>query len=247
MKVLRTIYWVVVAFFATLLGAFCLPVLWFLKLTRCNKQRQSLIFKYAHWWGRVVLAATGSKVTARGLENIPPGPAVFMANHLSIFDIMLLLGYIDKPVAFMAKKELAKVPVISSLMVEVGCLYLDREDVRQAARVFRRGAEQLRSGLSMVIFPEGTRSLTGALGDFKSGSMKLAMKADVPIVPMAIHGTREIYEGSRKIITPSSIFLQVMPAIAPEEYVDLGSNSLAAKVREMVAAGWQQIASEATI
>lgn len=243
---MRTIYWVVIAFFATLLGALLLPVLWFLKLIRCNKLRQGIISRYAHWWGRVVLAATGSKVTVRGLENIPPGPAVFMANHLSIFDIMLMLGYIAKPIAFMAKKELAKVPVISSLMVEVGCLYLDREDVRQAAKVFRRGAEQIRNGLSMVIFPEGTRNLTGNIGDFKSGSMKLAMKADVPIVPVAIYGTREIYEGSKKRITPSRIVLQVMPTISPEDYKDMGSTTLASRVRDMVAAGWQQ-ASEATI
>ena len=73
MILMRTIYWVVIAFFATLLGALLLPVLWFLKLIRCNKLRQGIISRYAHWWGRVVLAATGSKVTVRGLENIPPG------------------------------------------------------------------------------------------------------------------------------------------------------------------------------
>lgn len=245
MKVLRTIYWVVIAFLATLLGGFCLPVLWFLKLFRLNKQRQRLIYRYAHWWGRVVLAATGSKVTVRGAENIPSGPVVFMANHLSLFDIMLLLGYIAKPIAFMAKKELAKVPVIRSLMGEVGCLYLDREDVRQAVKVFRRGAEQVRKGLSMVIFPEGTRSLTGSIGDFKSGSMKLAIKADVPIVPAAIYGTGDIFKDKK--ITPTKIFLQVMPSISPDEYQEMGSTTLATRVRDVVAEGWQQIASEITI
>lgn len=168
-----------------------------------------------------------------------------MANHLSLFDIMLLLGYIAKPIAFMAKKELAKVPVIRSLMGEVGCLYLDREDVRQAVKVFRRGAEQVRKGLSMVIFPEGTRSLTGSIGDFKSGSMKLAIKADVPIVPAAIYGTGDIFKDKK--ITPTKIFLQVMPSISPDEYQEMGSTTLATRVRDVVAEGWQQIASEITI
>lgn len=244
MKLLRTIYWLVVAFFATLLGAFCLPVFWFLNIVGRKGLRQKLAYRYAHWWGKVVLDATGSKVTVKGSENIPSGPVVFMANHLSAFDTMLILGYLDKPLAFVAKKELARLPVINPLMRQVGCQYLDREDVRQAVKVIHLAADQARNGLSMVIFPEGTRSLTGEVGEFKSGSMKLATKAGVPIVPVCIQGTRRIYESNGRRIEPSKIFLQVMSPILPEEYQGLGSSRLAGLVREMVEEGRNQIAQE---
>jgi 1-acyl-sn-glycerol-3-phosphate acyltransferase len=234
MKLLRTIYWLVVAFFATLLGAFCLPVFWFFNIVGRKCLRQKLAYRYAHWWGKVVLDATGSKVTVKGSENIPSGPVVFMANHLSAFDTMLILGYLDKPLAFVAKKELARLPVINPLMRQIGCLYLDRDDIRQAVRVINRAADQARNGLSMVIFPEGTRSLTGEVGEFKSGSMKLAMKAGVPILPVYIQGTRHIYEGNGRRIEPSQIFLQMMPPILPPDYQELGSNRLAKVVRDKV-------------
>lgn len=244
MKLLRTIYWLFAAFFATLLGAFCLPVFWFLNIIGRKGLRQKLAYKYAHWWGKVVLAATGSKVTVRGGDNIPPGPVVFMANHLSVFDTMLLLGFLDKPLAFVAKKELARVPVINSLMRHVGCLYLDRQDIRQAVEIINRAAEQVRNGLSMVIFPEGTRSLTGEMAEFKSGSMKLAIKANVPIVPVTIQGTRNIYEGNGYRIGPSQISLLVMSPIMPGDYGEMGTSRVAKMVREMVGEGWEQIAPE---
>ncbi len=247
MKLLRTLYWIIIAFLATLLGAFCLPVFWFLNITGCKSRRQKLASRYAHWWGRTVLAATGSKVTVKGIKHIPPGPVVFMANHLSIFDTMLLLGYIDKSVAFVAKKELARVPVVNSLMRHVGCLYLDRQDIRQAVEIINLAAEQVRNGLSMVIFPEGTRSQTGEMAEFKSGSMKLAMKAHVPIVPLRIQGTRNIYEGNGYRIRPSQISLLVSPPIMPGDYEEMGTNRVAKMVREMVEEGWQQIALETGI
>lgn len=244
MKLLRTIYWLIIAFLATLLGAFCLPVFWFLNITGRKGLRQKLAYRYAHWWGKVVLAATGSQVTVRGADTIPPGPVVFMANHLSVFDIMLLLGFLDKPLAFVAKKELARVPVINSLMRHVGCLYLDRQGIRQAVETINLAAEQVRNGLSMVIFPEGTRSQTGEIAEFKSGSMKLAIKANVPIVPVSIQGTRKIYEGNGHKIGPAQISLLVSPPIMPGDYEEMGTSRVAKMVREMVGEGWQQIALE---
>lgn len=244
MKVLRTAYWLIIALFATLMGALYLPAFWLLKKTGRHALYRRWVYRYAHWWGKVVLKATGSKVTVRGLENVPSGPVVFMGNHLGIFDVMLLLGQIDKPIAFIAKKELAKIPIISSLMGHVGCLYLDRQDVRQAARTFSQAIRQIRQGLSMVIFPEGTRSQTGQIAEFKSGSMKLAIKAGVPIVPLRIEGTGRVFENNGHRIGPSQISLTVLPPVLPGDYSELGTGQVAKMVREMVGGAGEQVFNE---
>lgn len=243
MKVVRTVYWFVIAILATLLGAFYLPVFWLLKRLHKEAMHRKLVFRYARWWGRTLVAATGSKVTVSAADSIPPGPVVFMGNHLGIFDIMTILGFLNRPLAFIAKKELARIPIISNLMKHVGCLFLDRQDVRQAALLFRQATEQVRGGLSMVIFPEGTRSLTTRVAEFKSGSMKLATKADVPIVPIAIQGTDKVYENNGHRIGPSHINLKVMTAIMPEEYQEMGTTQLAQKIHSLVA-DWQKAVLE---
>lgn len=243
MKVVRTVYWFTIAILATLLGAFYLPGFWLLKRFRKEALHRKLVFKYARWWGRTLVAATGSKVTALATDSIPSGPVVFMGNHLGIFDIMTILGFLNRPLAFIAKKELAKAPIVSNLMKHVGCLFLDRQDVRQAAMLFRQATAQVQGGLSMVIFPEGTRSVTTEVADFKSGSMKLATKANVPIVPIAIQGTDKVFENNGHRIGPSQISIQVMPAILPEEYREMGTNHLAQKVHSLVA-GWQRAVLE---
>lgn len=235
MKLLRTFYWLIAAIFATLLGAIRLPYYWFLKKTKRYELHQRLMHNYARWWGKVTMGATGSKVSVQGAETIPAGPVVFMANHLSAFDVMLFLGYIDKPLAFMAKKELAKAPIVSNLMGHVGCLFLDRKDARQAVRVFNLASEQIRRGHSMVIFPEGTRSKTGVVGDFKSGSMKLAMKANVPIVPVRVEGTDRVFENNGYRIGPAQISMTVLPPLLPAEYAEMGSNQVAKQVQLAVA------------
>lgn len=244
MKIVRTGYWFFIAVLATLLGGVYLPAFWLLKRLGKHSLHQRLVFKYSHWWGRVLMAASGSKVKVYGAETIPPGPVVFMGNHMGIFDIMLILGFLDRPLAFISKKELAKAPVVSNLMVHVGCLFLDRQDVRQAAKVFRQAVAKVKGGLSMVIFPEGTRSHTAEVADFKSGSMKLATKSNVPIVPIRIQGTDKAFENNGRRIGPAQISLQIMPAIMPDDYREMGTNNLAQKVHYLVKTGWKQFAYE---
>ena len=234
LRLLRTLYWLLIALLATLLGAIFLPVFWVLKKTGRTQLHRKLVYRYARWWGRVVLSATGSEIEIQGSDTIPVGPVVFMGNHLGIFDIMLLLGHVEKPLAFMAKKELIKVPIISSLMRHTGCLFLDRQGVRQAMQVFHLATAQIRNGLSMVIFPEGTRSQTGETADFKSGSMKLAIKADVPIVPFRIEGTSDILENNGYRIRPSQISLRLLPPIMTAEYAGMATSQVAKMVRQVV-------------
>lgn len=241
MKLARTIFWVIYTVGTLLVAALYIPLMWYLRIRGNLSRKERLAWKFGHWWGRVVLGATGSKVKVIGSENIPSGPVVVMGNHQSYFDIMLVLGYIDKPLGFIAKKELARLPLIRQWMQYLGCLFLDRKDIRQAARVFQQAVAQIKDGWSMVIFPEGTRGDSKILADFKKGSMKLALRAQAPILPVSITGTHDVFEGNGKRIGPADITLAISPPIFSEEYQGLSSSQVSALVLDRVKQGLDQI------
>lgn len=237
MKVIRSLYWVIFTLFTLFLAALYIPWFWFLEKRGRQQQREEIAWRFGHWWGRVVLGATGSKVTVFGGENIPEGPVVVMGNHQSYFDIMLMLGYINKPLAFIAKKELARWPLISQWIRYLGCLFLNRKDVRQAALIINEAVQKVQNGSSMVIFPEGTRSRSAEMAAFKNGSMKLAVRANVPIVPVSIEGTYKAFEGNGYRIGPARITLTISPAILPGDYANLGTGQVAELVRTKIEQG----------
>jgi 1-acyl-sn-glycerol-3-phosphate acyltransferase len=160
-----------------------------------------------------------------------------MGNHQSIFDIMLVLGYIDKPLAFIAKKELAKYPLVSHWMRYIGSIFLDRSDARQAVRVFQEAVDRVKRGWSMVIFPEGTRSRSMTMAAFKKGSMKLPMRAGAAIVPVSINGTYKIFEGNGMRIGSAAITMVIAEPILPGNFADLESGELSEMVRKRIEQG----------
>ncbi len=159
-----------------------------------------LRYKISHFIGvlagTLLFIVTSSKVEVKGLENIPLNTGkgyLFVGNHKSAMDIPLLAKYIPFPIAFIAKASLKKVPFISQVMILMDCLFLQREDVRQAVEIIKAGVIKLQRGESLVIFPEGTRSRGEALLPFKQGSLKLAEKSNSPIIPFALKGTEDLY------------------------------------------------------
>lgn len=109
-------------------------------------------------------------------------------------------------VGFVAKDSLGNIPGLSSWMKRIHCLFLDRKDIRKGLQTILEGAEYLKEGYSMCIYPEGTRSTNGELGEFKGGSLKMAQKAKAPIVPVAIRGTRDIFENNLGLrVCPSHV------------------------------------------
>lgn len=157
----------------------------------------------------IFFALSGAKVTVNGLENIPKdvNGVLFVGNHKSLIDIPLLLKYVDIHIAFIAKKELKKAPFISWWMSFIGCLFLDRQNVRQGMQTILEGVKKLKAGESLVIFPEGTRSKTDEMLPFKQGSLKLASKANVPIIPFAVKGTNEVFEDNGFKLVPNKVSL----------------------------------------
>ncbi|MFD1850448.1 lysophospholipid acyltransferase family protein [Oceanobacillus bengalensis] len=183
---------------------------------------------------RKVIEKTGTTVEVKGQEKLPEGAALFVANHQGLFDILALLGYLGKPIGFIAKKEIKKLPIISKWMELVYCVFIDRSDRRQSMKAINRGIDYLKAGHSIVIFPEGTRGEGREINEFKPGSFRLGLKSNVPIVPVTIDGTYQMLEGSNGRITPSAITLSIHDPIYPETYTDMKSGEVASKVQAII-------------
>lgn len=163
------------------------------------------------WAFRVVGFIAGAHVTVKGKENIPENEAVlFVANHRSIFDIVLLDARMISPTAIVSKKEMKKVPILYWWMILKHCRFLDRDDIKQNLKIILECIDDAKNGQTILIFPEGTRSRGESeldMNPFKEGSFKIAQKSGVRIVPVAIHGTRELLEKQFPRIKPGNVVI----------------------------------------
>ena len=155
------------------------------------------------------LKVAGVKVTVKGAENIPTDKAVlYVGNHRSYFDI--LVGYTTTPglVGFIAKKEMRKFPILNRWMDNVNCLFLDRQDIKAGLKTILEGIEYVKSGISMWIFPEGSRARGKDELDmiqFKEGSLKIAEKSGCPVIPVAMVRTADIFEKHTPRVVPTEV------------------------------------------
>lgn len=146
-----------------------------------------------------ILKITKTDFQIYGEENIPDEPCVFVANHQAIFDVFALLASMNQVTGFIAKKELSKLPLIPTWVRAIGTVFIDRSNAREGMKAINQGIENIKKGYSMVIFPEGTRSLNSAMGTMKKGSLKMAIKSEAPIVPVTIDGTYKVLEVGKKV------------------------------------------------
>ena len=165
-------------------------------------------------WSRQVLRAAGTPVRVEGIERIPRGPVVYASNHSSMFDIWALAATLPGSVRMVAKQELAKIPLVGRAMLAAGHVTIDRAHAARALEAYHRAAEVIRSGVSAVVFPEGTRSRTGQLLPFKNAPFGLAIAAQVPVVPLYVRNTFEIMPKGRFFLRPRPIRVVVGEPIA---------------------------------
>lgn len=199
-------------------------------------------FKETQGLARSLVEATGSKVNVIGAENIPKESCVFIGNHQGNFDVLILAGYIDKQIGFIAKKELEKFPFVSYWMKQMHCVFMDREDPRDSVRSIIEGVENLKNGYSMGIYPEGTRSQGDEMLEFKKGAMKLATKAGVPIVPVTINGSYKIFETQNgKSTRAVTVDLMFSKPINTKELSKEEQNNLSETIREIISNNLKQL------
>lgn len=166
-----------------------------------KKEYRRHIFRIMQDLSQKMMDSAGATMVVKGKENLPKkGPVVYMATHKGLFDspVMALVVENDSPI-FIGKDETKKMPVIGKWFDATGSIYLARDDMKQSLQAILKGIDELKNGQSIVIFPEGSRMKGKEMGTFKAGSFKLATKANVPIVPIAIQNTHKILEEKGKI------------------------------------------------
>ena len=192
------------------------PWLWkvrALKRQGRTEEHDILAGRIIHNWARRLLAAAGARVTVEGLENLPEGTAIFVSNHQSYFDIPLALGYLGDPKGLVSKKEIDRIPFIRQWMRELGCVFLDRENLRASVSALGDASDRVAAGYSMVVFPEGTRSETGEVGEFKAGAFKIAQKNKVPVLPFVLEGSSRLMGKHSLWIHPASVTVKILEPI----------------------------------
>jgi len=167
---------------------------------------------------KLILWIAGTDITYIGRENIPKDQAVlYIGNHNSYFDILLTYSQCPNLTGYVAKIEMLKFPLLRDWMKRLYCLFLDRDDLKAGLRTILTGIEYIKKGISICIFPEGTRSKDGKMQPFKEGSMKFASKTGCAIIPIAISNSAEIWERHFPKIKPCKVIVEYGTPIYPKE------------------------------
>ncbi|MEG2931291.1 MAG: lysophospholipid acyltransferase family protein, partial [Ruthenibacterium sp.] len=176
-------------------------------------------------------------VTVNGRENIPTDRAVvFTPNHQSDYDIPLMLTQLGRVYPLVAKVETLKIPLVRTWMRLFGCVFLDRDNPRQAVAAIKEVGALLTDGTSVVVFPEGTRSKCDTMGEFKSGAFKMAFVAKAPIVPIVIDGSYRAMEANHNLMCPAHITMTILPAVETAQLDRAAQKALPAQIAASIAA-----------
>jgi len=187
--------------------------LWILNITGPGIVRDRYILWTTMKWARFIMRITPADITVRGMEHLPEGGnLVFIANHQSAYDIPLIMSVIPRNFGFISKKELAFLPLVSSWMRGMKCVFIDRSSPRKAMSGIETAIHNLKAGHSMVVFPEGTRSRSSRMGNFHLGSLQIAYRAGSTIVPITIKDTYTLREEHDRI-TPGKVELVLHPPV----------------------------------
>ena len=199
---------------------------------------QHLVYGFlARLWCRLILVTVRARVTVEMSGPLPKKPAVFMANHTSVLDIPALFSVLPTTCRFIAKKELFYIPFLGWNLWAAGHFPVDRSNPRKTIKSIKRVVQGIREGKSLVVFPEGTRSATGVMGPFKTGSFKIAVRARVPIVPVSIRGAHRALPKGSFIPTPSKIQVVIGSPIDTQGYSEDRFDELIDLVQQAIGQG----------
>jgi 1-acyl-sn-glycerol-3-phosphate acyltransferase len=191
----------------------------------------------ARVWARFLLWGSGVRVKVEGLEKIAPdGSYVFVSNHLSYMDTPVVLANIPVQFRFLAKSGLFQIPLLGTHLARAGHIPVPRDDARAAVKTMTTAAQAIRDrGISMLIFPEGGRSQTGELAAFKEGAAYIAIRAGVPLVPVALKGTREILPFGSAHVRSGSVIMRIGEPVPTAQAHLRDRERVTAELRERIA------------
>lgn len=187
-------------------------------------------------WARLNMAVSFIGIELVGREKVDPRQSyVIVANHQSLIDIYVLYGYLGVDIKWVMKKELRAVPVLGMACEAMGHIIIDRSDTEAAIRTINQARDRIKDGISVVFFPEGTRSRTGELTPFKKGAFRFAQELGLPILPVTIHKTRDVLPSDSTALIPGKVKLEFHDPVptAGTNPEDLGA--LADHCRDVIA------------
>ena len=187
------------------------------KFDRQKKDISSL--RIVQWAFKVIIAMTGVKLDVIGEENIPDEAVLFVGNHRSYFDIVVTYARCKRLTGFVSKKEMEKIPLLSVWMKYLYCLFLDRTNARAGLKTIMTAIEQIKNGISIWIFPEGTRNKGEELSmlDFKDGAFKISTKTGCAIIPVSINNMADIFEAHMPFVRRTHVIIEYGKPIYPNE------------------------------
>lgn len=190
-------------------------------------------------WARLILWVSGVKVHVQGLERLDRNKHyIFMSNHQSMFDIPVAMSALPFHFRWLAKAELFRIPLFGHGMQRCQYISIDRSNRKAAFESLKTAVAMIRQGASVLIFPEGTRSLSGDIQSFKKGGFILAVDSGATIVPMVLKGTREILTKTRLIVTPGEVTMTIYDTIDCRPYSRKNKDALIERVRAVITDGY---------
>lgn len=182
-------------------------------------------------WGRLMCILALVRTETVGADNIDPTKSyIFAANHQSVFDIFLIYGRLNSKFRWVMKKELREIPFVGKACDLMGHIFIDRSSPMKARKSMDLAEKRLRNGLSIVIFPEGTRTKDGRMGRLKRGAFKMAQELTLPVVPVTIVGAYEVMPYGAKLIKPGKIKLVIHKPIETTNLCNENMDELIAQV-----------------
>ena len=217
---IRTILAVLFAICYLIIGIPVLFVEWLIGKKNPHLRDVSSL-RMVQWAFRVIYRICGVKLTIIGQENIPKDtPVLYVANHNSYFDIIITYAQCEGLTGYIAKDSLEKVPLLNIWMKRLYCLFLKRDDMKASLKTILQAADYVKSGISVCIFPEGTRNKNAdetEMLPFHDGSFKIATRAKSPIIPIAISNSANIWEANFPKMTPTHVVIEYGKPIIPSE------------------------------
>lgn len=186
------------------------------------------------WWGKGFIRIGGWKVQVEGVEHLPAGGAILASNHQSLVDIPLFVAALPREVRFLAKRELGRIPLFGTAMASAGNLFVDRDDPQDAVHLVRKATDRMERGQMVVVFPEGTRSRDGTIGEFKPGAFYLARKTGVPLLPVLIEGGRDALPPGSLLFRPAALSVKVLPPVTAGDGRPLGREAMTEETRRRI-------------